>query len=200
MYLRDSNFWTVVSLGTKFWRWFIECVWLLSLELVYTLVYFCQFCQNYKNGFLYLSFDAFCGCIWRTQTFERLEFWVLNFCVCLLSVFGWSQWNLLGDLYMHIWFPHVHKKWFTHFVLAGFWQRMSDCNFWMVGSLHTKFWCVFIGYIRLLFLTLVWNIGAFMNPFSNNLMRDDPSRVHVFTCTYYKLNHWILNRFHSGFR
>ena len=102
MCLRDSNFWTVVSLGTKFWRWFIECVWVLSLELVYTLVYVCKFCQNYKNGFLYFSFGGFCGCIWRTQTFERLEFWVLNFCVCLLSVFGWSQWNLLGDLYMHI--------------------------------------------------------------------------------------------------
>ena len=116
--------------GCEFWYQILALIYLVySSALASTRshigVLLSVLSKLYKR-FLYLSFGAFCGCIWRTQTFERLEFWVLNFCVYLLSVFGWSQWNLFGDLYMYIWFPQVHKNGFhTLFcVLVGFWQRI----------------------------------------------------------------------------
>ena len=97
MCLRDSNFWTVVSLGTKFWRWFIECVWVLSLELVYTLVYVCKFCQNCKNGFCTLVLALF------VSVFEGLK--LLNGCEFgyqILALIYWVCLSALARTRLHI--------------------------------------------------------------------------------------------------
>ena len=153
--------------------------------------------------FLYLSFGAFCGCIWRTQTFERLEFWVLNFCVYLLSVFGWSHWNLFGDLYVYM-ISSSSQKWFSHFVLAGSWQRIwVTVTFEWLGVYTPNFDVYLLGifgcsplhsygllvYLWILFRTIWWETTLVGYTF-----------LPVGRPTYYKLNHWILNRFHSGFR
>ena len=123
-----------------------------------------------QKRFLYFSFGAFCECIWRTQTFERLEFWVLNFCVCLLSVFGWSQWSLFGDLHMCIWFPQVHKNGFHTLFWPVFdnvwvtvtfeWLGAYTPNFdvYLLGifgcsSLH---WYGLLVYLWILFRTIWW--------------------------------------------
>ena len=90
MCLRDSNFWTVVSLGTKFWRWFIECIWVLSLELVYTLVYVCKFCQNYKNGFCTLVLALFVGVF---EGLKLLKGWNFGY-----WIFVFVYWVYLGGL------------------------------------------------------------------------------------------------------
>ena len=97
MCLRDSNFWTVGSLGTKIWRWFIECIWLLSLELVYTLVYFCKFCQNYNNGFYTLVLELFVSVFEGLKLLNRWEFGYQN-----LELIYWVYLSALTRTRLHI--------------------------------------------------------------------------------------------------
>ena len=123
---------------------------MFSLELVYTLVYVCKFCQNYKNGFCTLVMARF------VSVFEGLK--LLNGCEFGYQILALIYWVYLGGLNEFCWeictciyyFLTFTKMVFTLCFGRVLTTYMSDCIFWMVGSLHTKFWCVFIGYIRLL--------------------------------------------------
>ena len=79
----------------------------------------------------------------------------------------------------------IFTKWFSHFVLAGFWQRIwVTVTFEWLGVYTPKFDVYLLrifgrsplhSYALLVYLWIIY---------SNNSMRDYPSRVHVFRWRY----------------
>ena len=114
-YLKDSNFWKVGILGTKFLCVFIECIWVVSMKFVWRFVHVYMISSSSQKWFSHFVLAGFWQRIWVTVTFEWLGVYTPNLDVYVLGIFGCSPLHLYGIL-LYWWIPFRTIWWETTLV------------------------------------------------------------------------------------